>query len=256
MTRTNIPEDMPIESGPTALSKAAGAHEGYNFDMQKHRRVRRRDEQAAPGHLWRTARDPWAGGARPRPERRDAAFDEGHAELVDHYVNDYSGFIRAEVERGQDFTTDATNTVNVTAVLRRVGSLLPLDERTGPRRVEQMPPDRPDGRSSRWPTSRSARYESVATADGRFLPLVPPVPNLGAGDAQGRVQVRTLARRPSWPRSIRCSTSFWPTTPTRPTATPSGARLRLRSIRRLRASVSTARHQEHGRATNPFPRQR
>ena len=40
--------------------------------------------------------------------------------MIDHYVNDYTGFIRGEVERVvEDFTTDATNTVNVAAVLRR-----------------------------------------------------------------------------------------------------------------------------------------
>ncbi len=200
MSRTNIPEDMPIESGllDRIIESSQERIEGYNFDMRKniveYDDVMNKQRQA----IYNERREILMGEDFDLDEKVDAAFDQAIEELIDHYVNDYPGFIRGEVERVvQDFTTDATNTVNVAAVLRRVGSLLPLMAELDRDDLERMSPDKLTS------TLVSLAHEQgrqgtnllqLLQAMSRFLPLVPPVPNLGALAAQRGGQVQTRER--------------------------------------------------------------
>ena len=200
MTRTNIPDDMPIESGllDRIIESSQERIEGYNFDMRKniveYDDVMNKQRQA----IYSERREILMGEDFDLDQKVDAAFDQAIEELIDHYVNDYSGFIRAEVERVvQDFTTDATNTVNVTAVLRRVGSLLPLMNELDREELEQMPPDRLTAKLislAHEQERQGTNLLQLLQAMGRFLPLVPPVPNLGALATHKGGQVQTRER--------------------------------------------------------------
>jgi preprotein translocase subunit SecA len=198
MTRTNIPEDMPIESGllDRIIESSQERIEGYNFDMRKnvveYDDVMNKQRQA----IYNERREILMGEDVDLDEKVDAAFDQAIEELIDHYVNDYTGFIRGEVERVvEDFTTDATNTVNVAAVLRRVGSLLPLMAELDRDELERMTPDRLTTKLvslAHEQERQGTNLLQLLQAMGRFLPLVPPVPNLGslATHKGGQVQTR------------------------------------------------------------------
>ncbi|MBP6786905.1 MAG: preprotein translocase subunit SecA [Candidatus Promineofilum sp.] len=200
MTRTNIPDDMPIESGllDRIIESSQERIEGYNFDMRKniveYDDVMNKQRQAIYGER----REILMGEDFDLDRKVDAAFDQAIEELIDHYVNDYSGFIRAEVERVvQDFTTDATNTVNVVAVLRRVGSLLPLMSELDREELESMSPDRLTVKLialAHEQERQGTNLLQLLQAMGRFLPLVPPVPNLGALATHKGGQVQTRER--------------------------------------------------------------
>ena len=72
---------------------------------------------------------------------RSGHFDDAIEALIDHYIDDYPGFIRGEVERVVgDFTTDATNTVNVAAVVRRLTHMLPLMAEIDREELERLSP--------------------------------------------------------------------------------------------------------------------
>ena len=200
MTRTNIPDDMPIESGllDRIIESSQERIEGYNFDMRKniieYDDVMSKQRQAIYGER----REILMGEDFDLDRKVDAAFDQVIEELIDHYVNDYNGFIRAEVERVvQDFTTDATNTVNVAAVLRRVGSLLPLMSELDREELERMPSERLTTKVISLAPEQERQGTNLLQllqAMGRFLPLVPPVPNLGALATHKGGQVQTRER--------------------------------------------------------------
>ena len=200
MTRTNIPEDMPIESGllDRIIESSQERVEGYNFDMRKnvveYDDVMSKQRQAIYGER----RAILMGEEFDLDQKVDAAFDQAIAELIDHYIDDYPGFIRGEVERVVgDFTTDATNTVNVVAVLRRLGPLLPLMAELDRAELEQTPPDRLTGRLvslAHEQERQGTNLLQLLQAMGRFLPLVPPAPNLGALATHKGGQVQTRER--------------------------------------------------------------
>ena len=202
MTRTNIPEDMPIESGilDRIIESSQERIEGYNFDMRKN--VVEYDDvmNAQRQAVYNERREILMGEDANLDQKVDDAFDQAIEELIDHYVNDYTGFVRAEVERVvEDFTTDATNTVNLPAVLRRVGSLLPLMAELDREELERMPPDRLTTKLvslAHEQERQGTNLLQLLQAMGRFLPLVPPVPNLGAlaGHKSGQVQTRERLR--------------------------------------------------------------
>ncbi len=200
MSRTNIPEDMPIESGllDRIIESSQERIEGYNFDMRKnvveYDDVMNKQRQA----IYNERREILMGEDVDLDEKVDAAFDQAIEELIDHYVNDYTGFIRGEVERVvEDFTTDATNTVNVAAVLRRVGSLLPLMSEIDRDELERLSPERLTQKLvslAHEQERQGTNLLQLLQAMGRFLPLVPPVPNLGALATHKGGQVQTRER--------------------------------------------------------------
>ena len=200
MSRTNIPEDMPIESGllDRIIESSQERIEGYNFDMRKniveYDDVMNKQRQA----IYNERRAILMGGDVDLDEKVDVAFDQAIEELIDHYVNDYRGFIRGEVDRVvEDFTTDATNTVNVAAVLRRVGSLLPLMAELDRDSLERMSPDKLTSTLialAHEQERQGTNLLQLLQAMSRFLPLVPPVPNLGALASHKGGQVQTRER--------------------------------------------------------------
>ncbi|WP_374689306.1 preprotein translocase subunit SecA, partial [Promineifilum sp.] len=186
MSRTNLPEDMPIEAGllDRIIESSQERVEGYNFDMRKnvveYDDVMSKQRQA----VYAERRTLLMGGEVDLDEKVDAAFDQAVEELIDHYVDDYAGFIRGEVERVVgDFTTDATNTVNVAAVVRRLGPLLPLMADIDRAELENSSPERLTSRLvalAHEQERQGTNLLQLLQAMGRFLPLIPPVPNLGA----------------------------------------------------------------------------
>ena len=202
MTRTNIPEDMPIESGllDRIIESSQERVEGYNFDMRKnvveYDDVMNLQRQA----IYNERRAILMGEEFDLDEKVDNAFDQAIEELIDHYIDDYVGFMRGEVERVvQDFTTDATNTVNVPAVIRRVGSLLPLMAEIDRAELDNSAPERLTSRLvalAHEQERQGTNLLQLLQAMGRFLPLVPPVPNLGglATHKTGQVQTRERLR--------------------------------------------------------------
>jgi preprotein translocase subunit SecA len=202
MSRTNIPEDMPIESGilDKIIESSQERIEGYNFDMRKnvveYDDVMSKQRQA----VYNERREILMGKDDDLDEKVDVAFDQAIKELVDHYVNDYTGFIRGEVERVVgDFTTDATNTVNVPAIVIRLGSLLPLMAELDREELERSSPDKLITKLvglAPQQEEQGTNLLQLLQAMGRFLPLIPPAPNLGvlATFKTGQMQTRERLR--------------------------------------------------------------
>jgi preprotein translocase subunit SecA len=211
MSRTNIPEDMPIENGmlDKIIESSQERVEGYNFDMRKnvveYDDVMSMQRQA----IYNERRAILMGEEVDLDAKVDSAFDDAIVALIDHYIEDYPAFIRGEVERVvEDFTTDATNTVNVAAVVRRLAADAAADGRDRPRRTgaavagaADVAPRRPG------PRAGAAGHQPAATVPGHG-PL--PAPGAAgaqsglAGDAQGRpgADPRAAARRVHRPGAV------------------------------------------------------
>ncbi|MCZ2112407.1 MAG: preprotein translocase subunit SecA [Anaerolineae bacterium] len=200
MSRTNIPEDMPIESGvlDRLIESSQERIEGYNFDMRKnvveYDDVMNLQRQA----IYNERREILMGEDFDMDKKVDAAFDQIIEELIEHYVEHYPAYIRSEVERiVQDFATDATNTVNVPAVVRRLGGLLPLMAELDRDHLESLSPDRLVDRLASLAHEQERQGTNLLQllqAMGRFLPLMPPVPNLAALVSQKSGQIQTRER--------------------------------------------------------------
>jgi preprotein translocase subunit SecA len=200
MARTNIPDDMPIESGllDRIIESSQERIEGYNFDMRKnvveYDDVMNKQRQA----IYNERREILMGEDVDLDEKVDAAFDQAIEELIDHYVNDYTGYIREEVERVvEDLTTDATNTVNAPAVVRRLSSHLPLMAELDRDELDRLPPDRLTGRLvslAHEQERQGTNLLQLLQVMNRFLPLVPPTPPLAALASQKSGQLQTRER--------------------------------------------------------------
>ncbi len=201
MSRTNIPEDMPIESGllDKIIESSQERVEGYNFDMRKnvveYDDVMSKQRQA----IYNERRAILMGGDVDLDAKVDASFDDAIAALIENYIDDYPGYIRGEVERVvNDFTTDATNTVNVTAVVRRLSPQLPLLADMDRDELDRLSPDRLTTRLASLANEQERQGTNLLQlllAMGRFLPLVPPAPNLGALATHKGGQVQSRERQ-------------------------------------------------------------
>lgn len=203
MARTNIPEDMPIESGvlDRLIASSQERLEGYNFDMRKnvveYDDVMNKQRQA----IYSERQAILLGKEVDLDEKIEQAFASTISELVDNYVTNYHSFVRGEIDRAiTSFTTEATDVINISGVLRQARRLLPKVMELDREELERLQGNRLADRLM------SLAYENeeeginlyqLLQAMGRFLPLLPLVPNLGSLTARrsGQLQARDNARR-------------------------------------------------------------
>ena len=203
MSRTNIPEDVPIESGmlDRLIESSQERIEGYNFDIRKnvveYDDVMNKQRQA----IYNERREILMGEAHDLGEKVDSAFAGKMAELAANYLDDYVGFVRGEVDRAiVDYTTEATDSTNINGVIMRLRGLLP----------QVIDLDREE--LARLRTTRLAERITILAEEniregtnllqflqaiGRFIPLVPPVPNVGgvlATRRSGHLEARERMR--------------------------------------------------------------
>ena len=204
MSSNVLPDDMPIEMGilDRIIENAQERIEGYNFDMRKnvveYDDVMNKQRQA----IYAERRAILLGEAVDLDDKVQQAFDGAIDDLVKNYLEDYPGFIRREIERAiDDFSTDATDSVNVNGVVNRLRGFLPgilaLDR----------------AQLAAMPARKLVDYLMVLVQDNledgqnlyqllqamnRFLPLLPAVPNVAARIStmrSGQMQVRENIRR-------------------------------------------------------------
>ncbi|MCA9942074.1 MAG: hypothetical protein KC449_01265, partial [Anaerolineales bacterium] len=125
---SNIPDDMPLEFGvlDRMIESAQERVEGYNFDIRKniveYDDVMNRQRMAT----YNERRAILMGEGIDYDDRIDDAFATAIAQLVDNYVENYVPFVRGEIERiVAEFTTEATDAININAVIARLRGLLP-----------------------------------------------------------------------------------------------------------------------------------
>ncbi|MEZ4517138.1 MAG: preprotein translocase subunit SecA [Chloroflexota bacterium] len=200
MSRTSIPDDMPIENGmlDRIIESSQERIEGYNFDIRKnvveYDDVMSKQRQAIYGER----RAILMGEDFDLDEKIDESFQGAIADLVDHYINDYAGYVQGEIARiVDDFSTDSTDTVNTAAVTRQLRGLLPNLAEYDVEELAELSPE------ELKQTLNSLVYENeragtnllqLLQAMGRFLPLVPATPNLGGLSVQRSNQVQTRER--------------------------------------------------------------
>ncbi len=200
---SNIPEDMPLEFGvlDRMIESAQERVEGYNFDMRKniveYDDVMNRQRMA----IYNQRRAILMGEGVDYDDRIDDAFATAIAQLVDNYVDNYVPFVRTEIERVvAEFTTEATDAINLTAVVARLRGLLPdivnidkaeLSELSSNKLVDRLMILVYENEEN------GANIYQLLRAMGRFLPLLPPIPNLGSLSARksGQVQAKENIRR-------------------------------------------------------------
>ncbi len=203
MRRTNIPEDMPIESKmlDRIIESSQERIEGYNFDMRKsvveYDDVMNKQRQA----IYDERRAILLGTDDGLDEKVEAAFETTIAELVGNYVDNYSDYMRGEVTRTiTDFSTDATNTINLTGVLARLRGMIPGILRLDRSELAELSGEALAGELMMLvyeQEEEGTNLYQLLLAMGRFLPLLPPVPNLAAlaGRRSGQLQARENLRR-------------------------------------------------------------
>ncbi|MFQ5420199.1 MAG: hypothetical protein ACE5EY_07535, partial [Anaerolineae bacterium] len=198
MRRTKIPPDMPIESGmlDRIIESSQERIEGYNFDIRKnvveYDDVMNKQRQAIYGER----RAILLGTDIGLDEKVEAAFETSIAELVGNYVDNYRDFMRGEINRAiTDFSTDATDTINLVGVLARLRGMLPgilqldrsdLAELSGDALTEELM------LLVYEQEEEGTNLYQLLLAMGRFLPLLPPAPNLAvlASRRSGQLQAR------------------------------------------------------------------
>ena len=203
MSRTNVPDDMPIESGmlDRIIENSQERIEGYNFDMRKN--IVEYDDvmNAQRQAIYDERRALLLGEATDLDGRVEESFGIAIEELVNNYVTDYRAFARTELERiVTDFSTDATDEVNVPGILRQARALLPrVMDMVDRDELERLRPNQVLDRLLLVVTDNEERGHNLyqlLQAMSRFLPLMPPVPNLGglASRRSGQLQARENAR--------------------------------------------------------------
>ncbi|MCA9934636.1 MAG: SEC-C domain-containing protein [Anaerolineales bacterium] len=203
MTRVSIPDDMPIENPmlDRIIASSQERIEGYNFDIRKnvvdYDDVMNRQRQA----IYNERRGILLGESIDLDEKVADAFAGTISELVENYVVNYRDFVRGEVQRAiQSSSTDATDEINVAGVLRQVRSMLPDVISLDREELEGLRDDRLTERLMLLAYENEEQGQNLyqlLQAMGRFLPLLPPVPNLGglASRRSGQIQARDNARR-------------------------------------------------------------
>lgn len=204
MNSNIMPDDMPIEMGllDRIIESAQERIEGYNFDIRKnvveYDDVMSKQRQA----IYEERRGILMGESVDLDEKVQQAFDTAIDEVVAHYLEDYPGFVRGEIDRAiGDFSTDATDTVNVNGVVNRLRGLLPgvlkLDRSELAAVAPRDLPNRFMALAYQNLEEGQNLYQ-LLQAMNRFIPLLPSVPNVGARLStlrSGQLQTRENMRR-------------------------------------------------------------
>ena len=203
MNRTSIPDDMPIENSmlDRIIESSQERIEGYNFDLRKnvveYDDVMSKQRQAIYGER----RAILLGKGVDLDQKVSEAFDLAINDLVTHYVIDYPGYVRGEIERVVgDFSTDATDTINLTGVVRALRGLLPGIVALDREELEGLSNEALVDRLMLLAYENEEQGENLyqlLQAMGRFLPILPAIPNL-AGLAtlrSGQIQARDRMKR-------------------------------------------------------------
>ena len=203
MSRTNIPDDMPIEAKvlDRLIESSQERLEGFNFDMRKniveYDDVMTLQRQA----IYDERRTILLGEATDLDEKLSEAFANSIAELVDNYVVNYRGYVRGEVERIiSDFSTDATDTINVYGIVRQLRGLLPAVVELERADLATLSADELVDEFMELAHEHEEDGHNLLQllqAMGRFLPLLPPIPNLAslARRKGGQLQAKEVIRR-------------------------------------------------------------
>jgi preprotein translocase subunit SecA len=199
MARTNVPEDVPIESGllDRIIESSQERIEGYNFDIRKN--VVEYDDVMSKQReaIYNQRRSILLSEDVDLDSQISRSFDRTIDELIENFIENYPEFVGGEIERAiADFSTDATDVINVNGVLIRMRGLLP-----GVVNIDRF--QLADAKADDINDALTAlTYENLEEginlyqflqAAGRFIPLLPPVPNLGV----------ILSRRPSGQLKMR-----------------------------------------------------
>jgi preprotein translocase subunit SecA len=197
-----IPDDMPLEFGvlDRLIENAQERVEGYNFDIRKnvveYDDVMNKQRQA----IYNQRQAILLGELSP-DKMLEGAFENAIGELVDNYTVNYEGFVREEIERVvTDFTTESTDDINLTAVVARLRGLLPEIVNIDKDELAALNNDRLIQRLMTlvYENEQSGyNLYQLLQAMGRFLPLLPPIPNLGSLVARrsGQMQAKENIRR-------------------------------------------------------------
>jgi preprotein translocase subunit SecA len=203
MSRTRIPEDMPIESGmlDRIIESSQERIEGYNFDMRKnvveYDDVMNRQRQLIYDERKAILLDQ----ATDLDSKVEEAFASSIADLVDNYIDGYRAYMQGEVEAAiHAFSTEATDSLNINGVLARLRGLLPGVLKLDRSELLESSPDQLADELMQlvYENEESgSNYYQLLQAMGRFLPLLPPAPNLAslASRRSGQLQARENLRR-------------------------------------------------------------
>lgn len=199
----SIPEDMPLEFGvlDRMIASAQERVEGYNFDMRKN--IVEYDDVMSRQRMtiYSERRAILMGEGVDYDEKIDEAFANAIDQLVDNYVENYISFVREEIQRVvTDFTTEATDVININAVVARLRGLLPDIVKIDKVELAQLSSDKLIERLMVLVyenEENGANIYQLLRAMGRFLPLLPPIPNLGhlASRRSGQVQAKLNIQR-------------------------------------------------------------
>lgn len=197
-----IPDDMPLEFGvlDRLIENAQERVEGYNFDIRKN--VVEYDDVMNKQRLaiYGQRQGILLGEIAPE-EMIKKAFENAVGELVENYTTGYQQFVREEIERVlTDFTTESTDEINITAVIARLRGLLPDIVKQDRDELAALNADQLINRLMGLVyENEESGYNlyQLLQAMGRFLPLLPAIPNLGslATRRSGQIQAKENARR-------------------------------------------------------------
>ncbi len=203
MSRTNVPEDMPIENSmlDRIIESSQERIEGYNFDIRKnvveYDDVMSKQRQAIYGDRHKIL----LGQEVDLDEKISEAFDLAIDDLVNNYVIDYPGFMRSEIDRViSEFSTEATDTINVTGVVRQLRGLLPGIVTIDRSELDDLSPEQLSDRLMVLAYENEERGDNLyqlLQAMGRFLPILPTIPNLSglATMRSGQLQARDRMKK-------------------------------------------------------------
>jgi preprotein translocase subunit SecA len=197
-----IPEDMPLEFGvlDRLIENAQERVEGYNFDIRKNV-VEYDDVMNLQRQAIYDERRKILLAEDVMDDKVDQAFANAIAELVDNYTDNYEGYVRSEIEKAiVDFSTESTDSINILGVIARLRGLMPEILNIDRAELNALSTDKLTERLMVLVYQNAEdgyNLYQLLQAMGRFLPLLPPVPNLGAlaGRRSGQLQARENIKR-------------------------------------------------------------